>query len=35
MPPDPSAATRPVQQSIRFELDPERVARDADGKQGS
>jgi hypothetical protein len=35
MPPEPSAAARPVQESIRFELDPERAARDGDGKQGS
>jgi len=35
MPPDPSAAARPVQESIRFELDPERAARDSDGKRRS
>jgi hypothetical protein len=35
MPPDPSASSRPVQQPIKFELDPERVARDPDGKPRS
>jgi hypothetical protein len=35
MPPDPSASSRPVQQPIKFELDPERVARDPDGKPGA
>ena len=35
MPPDPSASARPVQQPIRFELDPERVARDSDRKPRS
>jgi hypothetical protein len=35
MPPDPSASSRPVQQPIKFELEPERVARDSDGKPRS
>jgi hypothetical protein len=35
MPPDPSASSHPVQQPIKFELDPERVARDSDGKPRS
>jgi hypothetical protein len=35
MPPDPSAAARPVQESIRFELDPEQAAHDSDGKRRS
>jgi hypothetical protein len=35
MPPDPAASARPVQQPIRFELDPERVARDSDRKPRS
>ena len=35
MPPDPSATTRPVQQPIRFELDPDGGTRDPGGKPKS
>jgi pilus assembly protein FimV len=35
MPPDPAAAARPVQQPIRFELDPDTAARDSGKKPRS
>jgi len=35
VPPDPSASARPVQQRMRFDLDPEQVTRDPVGKRRS